>query len=247
MPTTGEPGWVAAAAARTVAAGSARLSAAWGDGSPVPGPQDARGSGVADLAARRALISQVLMPGRVTGMFPAQGEDDIVLGTLARPRETLYDGANAYLRVSDRWTGFFLTDPAGPRGINDPLWPLDALAGANGDAAPAGPDTVRDVPVTRYRLTVDLARADEVIAAGVSVPTGPFRALSGIPAEVWLDAAGLVRRAAVVSDPAAPGLSGPWAIVELWDFGLAVEITPPGAGEIVAPSEADWDGPGPGA
>jgi hypothetical protein len=242
MPTTGEPiaDWVAGAAARTVAAGSARLSAAWGDGSPVPGPQDVRGSGVADLAARRARLSQVLMPARVTGKFAGPDKEDAILGTLADPRETLYDGANTYIQVSGRWTGFFRTDPAGPRSINDPLWPLDAMAGASGDAVPVGPDTVQGAPVTHYRLTVDLARADAAIPAGVSVPTGPLRALSRLPAEVWLDAAGLIRRAAVISDPAAGDGAVTWAIVDLWDFGLTVDITPLRTEEIVAPGDASW-------
>ena len=43
--------------------------------------------------------------------------------------EMLYDGANAYVRVAGRWTGFSLVDPGGPRGPTDPLWPLDALFG----------------------------------------------------------------------------------------------------------------------
>jgi len=29
-----------------------------------------------------------------------------------------------------------------------------------------------------------------------------------------------------------------WSVVELWDFGVAVDITPPGPGEVLAPSEA---------
>ena len=108
----------------------------------------------------------------------------------------IYDGANAYVyvRVGSSWTGFFLTDPGGPRGPNDPLWPLDALFGASDDAAEIGPEAVRGVPATRYHLTVDLARADAALPAGVSVPSGPYRSLRALAAEVWLDADGLCRR-----------------------------------------------------
>jgi hypothetical protein len=35
-----------------------------------------------------------------------------------------------------------------------------------------------------------------------------------------------------------------WAVVELWDFGVAADITPPGPDEVVAPREVDWDTPG---
>lgn len=132
----------------------------------------------------------------------------------------------------------FLVDPGGPRGPNDPLWPLDALFGASNDAVEIGPEAVRGVPATRCRLAVDLARADAALPAGVSVPSGPYRSLSRLPAEVWLDAAGLARRISVSSDPAAGADAQVWSIVELWDFGAAVDITPPGPGEVLAPSEA---------
>jgi hypothetical protein len=92
--------------------------------------------------------------------------------------------------------------------------------------------------VTRCRLVVDLARADAALPAGVSVPSGPYRSLSRLPAEVWLDAAGLARRISVNSDPAAAADEQVWSVVELWDFGVAAGITPPGPGEVLAPSEA---------
>jgi hypothetical protein len=76
------------------------------------------------------------------------------------------------------------------------------------------------------------------VAAGVSVPSGPYRSLSRLPAEVWLDAAGLARRISVCSEPTAATDAQVWSIVELWDFGVAVDITPPGPDEILAPSEA---------
>ena len=51
---------MADAAARTAAAGTARLLAAWCVGSPLPEAADRRCEGVADLAARRARVSQSL-------------------------------------------------------------------------------------------------------------------------------------------------------------------------------------------
>jgi hypothetical protein len=104
---------------------------------------------------------------------------------------------------------------------------LDALFGASDDAVEIGPEAVRGVPATRYRLTVDLGRADVALPAVVSVPSGPYRVLSRMPAEVWLDAAGLARRISASSEPAAAADKQVWSIVELWDFGVAVDITPP--------------------
>jgi hypothetical protein len=231
-------GPIAGAAARTAAAGTARLFAAWSTGSPLPEAADRRCEGVADLAARRASVSQSpFMTDGVTAALTGQHDDDPGAPEPPGDTEMIYDGANAYIRVGGRWTGFFLADPGGPRGPNDPLWPLDALFGANGDAAEIGPEAVRGVPATRYRLTVDLARADAALPAGVSVPSGPYRSLGALPAEVWLDAAGLARRISVCSDPGA-GDAQVWSIVELWDFGVAADITPPGPGEVLAPAEA---------
>jgi hypothetical protein len=106
----------------------------------------------------------------------------------------------------------------------------------------AGPQAVRGGPATRCRLTVDLARADAARPAGVSVPSGPYRSLRRLPAEVWLDAAGLARCIAVNYEPAAAADAQVWAIVELWDFGLAVDITPPGPDELLAPVRAPLPG-----
>jgi hypothetical protein len=151
----------------------------------------------------------------------------------------IYDGANTYMRVAGNWTGFSLGDPGGPRGVNDPLWPLDALFGVR-DAVEVGAETVRAAPATRYRLTIDLARADAALPAGVTVPAGPYRGLSQIPAEVWLDADGLARRIAVITEPAVPDDAPAWSIVELWDFGVPADITPPSPDDVVAPRDADW-------
>jgi hypothetical protein len=230
-------GPVAGAAARTATAGTARLFAAWSTRSPLPEAADRRCEGVADLAARRASVSQSLfLTDGATAALTGQRDDDADAPEPPGHSEMTYDGANAYIRVGEGWTGFFLGDPGGPRGPNDPLWPLDALFGANGDAAEIGPEAVRGEPATRYRLTVDLARADAALPAGVSVPSGPYRSLRALPAEVWLDAAGLARRISVCSDPAADAQV--WSIVELWDFGVAADITAPGPGEVLAPAEA---------
>jgi hypothetical protein len=213
----------AAAAARTVATGTARLLAAECSGSPLPEEPDWRCEGVADLAARRCSVLKSFLNDRVgAGLLPGQ-------------IEMIYDGANAYIKVGGSWTGFFLGDPSGPRRPDDPLWPLDALSGASGDAVQIAPEAVRGVPATHYGLTVDLARADAALATGVSGPSGPYRPLGRLQAGVWLDAAGLARRISVRTGAAGEQR---WLIVELWDFGVAVDISPPGPGEVLPPREA---------
>lgn len=238
---------VAGAAERTVAAQTARLFAAWSQ-DPVPDPADRRCEGTADFAGRRARVRQVplftagLAAELIERHHGADGDD---LAQLGEPQEMVYDGANAYWHVGDRWTGFFLGDRDGPRTVNDPLWPLDAMFGAQ-NAVEVGAEEVRGVPVTRYRVRIDLARADAALPAGVTVPTGPYRELSQVPAEVWLDSAGQCRRIAVATERTAGDDQVPiWSIVELWDFGVHADIVPQSPAEVVPPREAYRETPSP--
>src|ERR1700689_3453537 len=74
-------------------------------------------------------------------------------------------------------------------------------------------------------------------AAGLR-PPGPYRWLGGLPAEGWLEGGGPARRISVSSEPAAAADAQVWLVVELWDYGLAVDITPPGPDEVLASAEA---------
>jgi hypothetical protein len=211
----------------------------------VPKPADRRCEGIADFAARLAQVWQeplftagfgeeVTKQHRAADDEPAQPPE---------PQEMIYDGGNGYIHVADQWTGFYLDNRDGPRTVNDPLWPLDALFGAR-NAVEIGTDHVRGTATTHYRVTIDLARADETLPAGVSVPQGPYRALSQIDAEVWLDPAGRARRIAVKTVTTSSRDREPiWSIVELWDFGIAADISVPGPGEIVLPHEAYQESP----
>jgi hypothetical protein len=228
---------MADAAARTVAAGSARVFAAWCSGTPVPEAGDRRSEGVAELRARRARMLAVSFLTERLAAEIGTPRDDQPDDPGNASHEEIYDGAASYLKVGDSWTIFGgLVDPGGPRGPNDPLWPLDALFGARDDGVVVGSEDVRGELTTRYRLSIDLGLADTRLPAGVSVPSGPYRALSELPAEVWLDSGGLARRVAVTCDPAAAPDRQLWAVVELWDFGLPVEINAPDRDDVVAPA-----------
>ncbi len=121
----------ATAAARTVAAGTARILAAWSAGSALPEGADRRCEGVADFAARRASVLQSLFfTDGLMAKVTQDSQGDPGLRERFEHVEMVYDGANAYNRLADRWTGFFLVDPSGPRGVNDrpmPGWQLTAL------------------------------------------------------------------------------------------------------------------------
>jgi hypothetical protein len=221
---------VQAAAARTSAAGSARFSFGLHHGAPALEERDRLGEGVVDFAARLARASRVLLPGHMQENMPNVPE------ALTRPREVIYDGATELMRSGDSWVVFGRADRDGPRGHDDPLWPLDALFGASDDIVEMGTDLAGDISTTHYRLTVDLAAADEFLPAGIGMPEGPFRRLRQLPTEVWLDSAGLARRIGIQN---AAGNRQVWKVLEFWDFGVPVTITPPDPGQITTPDLTD--------
>lgn len=238
-------GRVRSAAARTSSAGSARLAFGLGAGSPVLAERDWVGEGVVDFAARRAQVSQLFMPERMQeDMLQRAGEDASSESTqklrelLAPRREMLFDGANQFLRAGDRWIALTRDDRDGPRHHDDPLWPLDALFGASGDVTELDEQPVRDSRTVHCRLTVDLASADAFVPAGVTVPEGPYSQLRRLLTEVWLDAAGLARRIAVAKTWNAAGEQR-WMVLEFWDFGVPVTISPPDPDRITALDNAD--------
>lgn len=219
---------VRAAAERTSAAGSARLS--FGLGAPASEDRDQRGEGVVDFTARLAQVSQQLLPGNMQEITQNLPE------AFTRPREMIYDGAAELMRSGESWVAFCPAERDGPRHHSDPLWLLDALFGAGADVIEVGTDTIRDVRTTHYQLTVDLTVADELLPAGIGVPEASFRDLRRQPAEVWLDDTGLARRIAIQN---IAGNREVWKVIEFWDFGVPVTITPPDPGQITTPDAAD--------
>lgn len=112
MPTTREPiGGRVAAAARTVAAGTAQMLTAWCTGSPLPEAPDRRCDGVADFAARRARVSQSLfLTDSTAAALMELGDGEPGPRESAEQMEMIYDGANTYLRHADGWLDRYLPD-----------------------------------------------------------------------------------------------------------------------------------------
>jgi hypothetical protein len=151
--------------------------------------------------------------------------------------ENVYVGGATYTHVADEgWADFRGGDRNGPTSIDNPLWLLDALLGARDDAVELGTDDVRGTPTSHLRLTIDLASADDQLTTGIMAPgPQPYRFLRQLPAEVWIDEQGLVRRMSYQSEPAGAGRGEWWQTTELWDFGLDVQIEIPTEDELIAP------------
>jgi hypothetical protein len=149
------------------------------------------------------------------------------------PGETMWDGPRIYFRGSaaeecDQVP--LVGKPAGVMPYSSPLWLLDALCGARADAQVIAEETVRGVPASHIRLTVDTAKARDGSPEGLGFPRTPAEAF---PAEVWLDERGRICRMSCVWPRKARRWRwkrfGPphWVFTEFWDFGIPADIPAP--------------------
>ncbi|HEX2044388.1 MAG TPA: hypothetical protein VHF23_02035 [Gaiellaceae bacterium] len=124
----------------------------------------------------------------------------------------------------------------------DPAQALAYLRAASDDVETVGSEEVRGVETTRYRMTVELARVPDAAPPGqreaLRAQVQQLRELSGIdevPTDVWVDEDGLVRRQRLLYRDMrlAPGREGDMTMtMELYDFGVDVDVEPPPAGQV---------------
>ena len=124
---------------------------------------------------------------------------------------------------------------------------LQFLQGASDDVDEVGTETVRGVETTHYRADVDLERAAEITAerAGLSDElreqlrreierTREQTGLSTLPVDAWLDDEGRLRRMKMdVELDVAGRPAGMLTTMELFDFGVEVDVRPPPADEVL--------------
>lgn len=119
---------------------------------------------------------------------------------------------------------------------SDPASLLDLLRGVSGEVTDLGQEDVRGIPTTHYRAEVIPAKALEDLSAERQ---DQLRKLLGtrldtpIPVEVWIDDAGLVRKAILSygGDQAGQAVT---VTFELFDLGQPVSITEPPADQVTA-------------
>ena len=121
----------------------------------------------------------------------------------------------------------------------DPTQSLQYLRGA-ADVKRKGDEKVRGVDTTHYELTVDLERVAEnappALRARLRRATRQIIQITGqrkVPAEVWVDDQGLIRRYAQRQSIPLQGRKSEMALtMELFDFGTPVSATPPPASQV---------------
>jgi hypothetical protein len=179
------------------------------------------------------------------------------LGDDSSRTETLLDGNVVYLRAPlfalftgdpDRWVRLDLEEAGAEAGLDpDQLVPTDAgpaallqqLRGAAEDIEDLGREEVRGVDTHHLRVTVVSDRAIAQAPEAMRDQLRTYAEATGLPdtypMEVWIDDDGLPRRIRTVLeiDDPAQGAITQQTTLELFDFGVEIELTPPAGDEVV--------------
>ena len=234
---------IAAAARATRAAGSARVHARVFTDPPRPPDRDVSSvrEGVTDVARWRTHVVQRKLNGwwkaleeRIVGRWPwledvADEDDDDEPLTM----DTVYIGTKGFFSIDEGgWQAIDEGDVDAPgRQRGDPVWIVEVL-GRVDDAQPRGLGEVGGESCRRFGFGIDLRGHRERLGLASRRAVGDPH-LAG---DVWIDAAGRIRRATWTSSaarrPRAPwrhvrDFDRPWHTTELSDFGLEVDIEPP--------------------
>jgi hypothetical protein len=125
-------------------------------------------------------------------------------------------------------------------GESNPAQFLEYLKASGGTVTPVGHELVRGVPTTHYRGTIDLRKVADVLpgANRAQVHAALAKVIaqigaSGLPVDVWVDSARLVRRMVIVISAPAGGQNLRMQMnVELFGFGPTPAVTAPAQGDV---------------
>lgn len=204
------------------------------------------GAGAFDLRKRRGKLSLDMRN------FAEIGQN---LGSVTM----IMDGLDLYLRMPflhsfapqlKPWLKINLAQAGRSQGIDlsaflqlgqggDPTQSVQYLRGA-ADVKRKGDEKVRGVDTTHYELTVDLEHvADNApprLRARLRSATKQIIRITGqreVPAEVWVDDQGLIRRISTSQKIPLQGRKSDMTVTtELFDFGTSVSVKPPAASQV---------------
>jgi hypothetical protein len=175
--------------------------------------------------------------------------------------EAIQDGGVVYIRfplIADKlpdgktWVKGDLATLAGQAGSGlgqfgsfaetDPRDAFAYLKAVAGDIEAVGSEELHGVETTHYRATIDVAKALDLVPveqrgglADLDQLIGQA-GLSQLPVDVWLDASQRVHKLEMSFDFTAPGTSqsaGGAMTVEVWDYGVPVELDLPDDADVV--------------
>ncbi|MBW3537265.1 MAG: hypothetical protein KY395_05775 [Actinobacteria bacterium] len=128
---------------------------------------------------------------------------------------------------------------------NDPRGVLDALRGVSGEVEEVGAEDIRGVATTHYRAEVDLDKAQAEVPEERRADFEIFSEQLGIdtlPIDVWVDDEGRARRFSYELETPAAGETPASAVnlvIDLYDFGVEVDVQPPPSAEVTDYGELD--------
>jgi hypothetical protein len=226
---------VLASATKTVDAKSAKVALkidVTGAGTPAT---TVTGSGAFDFSGRK---------GSLTVTIPKLGPLEVVLDG-----QTIYEKLPSQLAGAlggKQWIKIDMATIGQVSGIDisslsslrssDPSQFVAFLKGASADTKEVGKETLRGAAVTHYKTTVDLkkavADAPESARAGLESAFKLYTSQS-LPADVWVDNEGRLRKMAYTAAITAQGKTSTVATdYEVYDYGTSVKATPPPADQV---------------
>ncbi|HTU76611.1 MAG TPA: hypothetical protein VMG38_24085 [Trebonia sp.] len=196
-------------------------------------------------------LSEVFVPPRVYVKLPAGAGAPLPKGKTWIETDTGTGGD-----LTGAMLGGILTGPL-PGGNLDPADLLASLTAISGSVTKQGTSTIRGVPVTKYRVNVDLAKAEAQVPSWERASFSQFAQGLGtgtIPVEVWVDGQNLVRQMREVQHlpggaGAPAGAGQPGAVgqpagtdvtqtIDFYDFGDPVQVSAPPAAEVASLPQA---------
>jgi hypothetical protein len=240
---------VVQAADRTSDAGSSRASFEITMTGLAPEPLTMTGEGIFDSQARKGRLTMDLSAlGAGSGQDLGEAEmifDDFVVYMKFPFLSEQQGGLKEWLRFDIRELGKeqgFDLGQLSQLNQNDPSQELQYLRAASEDVEELGKEEVRGVETTHYRMTIDLRKvvdqAPEEQREQLRAQIDQIVEQSGIqmvPTEVWIDDEGLARRMQLTYEGMrlAPGQEGDMTMtMELFDFGVEVDVQPPPANNV---------------
>jgi hypothetical protein len=236
-------GPLANAAEVTARAGGAHMQlTARIEASSIPGTVTMTGGGYFNYSAREGKMSLTL-----TGLSSA-------LGSAAAPTiEEIYTGGDVYIGSSlfagrlpggATWMKLDVARVAQAAGIDpsqllggqsNPAEFLEYLKASGSSVTKVGTGSVRGVPTTHYRGTVELSKVAGVLTGANRNAVQKALAqlgVSSLPVDVWVDSHNLVRRLGITLSAPAGGQNLQMQMeMELFSFGATPIVTAPSAAE----------------
>jgi hypothetical protein len=242
---------IATAAANTVNKGSARIEMTGSiEGPGLPGAIPIKASGVIDNKERKGRL-ELDFTGLADALPGGAGVDASDLNG-----EFIIDGLVIYMRfpfltqlpgIDKEWLKVDAEKLGEQQGLDlgqlsqlgqtDPSQSLQYLRAVSGDVEELGGEEVRGVDTTHYKADVELKKVPDALPEaqreqfrkGIDALVEQL-GTDEIPIEVWIDDEGLVRRERVDFSFEEEGSGGEASVridVELFDFGVAVDVSPP--------------------